>query len=637
VVLDYETYWDTKIGYGLRQMSITEYVRDARFKAHGYGVVWPGIAPVWVTAANIKSTLAAMDWSRIALIGHNLKFDGAILAWRYGIKPALYVDTLGMSNAVNGATLPSHSLGALAEVYELPAKEPLTTDGVKELPDFLEKEIAARGLGDVELTAEIFERMRDEFPEGEYDILDWTIRCFCDPKLVLDVPKLQEASKTEAARREAFFVSPLALEAAAAAQPEPTLTKAGKPRKVKVVEPKKAFASNAMFPKVLAHFGYETPMKPSPTAEKRGETKLIPALALGDPEFVDMLESEDPQLKDLCEARVAAKSTLFETRSGKLAKIGATGPWPFDVVYSGAKQTHRLSGGPGGGGNPQNLTSDKTDPGIIMRECVQAPGGLPLGVGDYAQLEPRVLAWLAEDKALQETFSAGDPYCAFGTRFYGRTITRADEAERKFSKVAVIAPGYGQGWQRLQVVVKLKTGAEISDERAKETINFYRSTYGAVPALWAYLENLLPLMAAGQRGFLPSLPAVKWDQQGFILPSGLRIRYPQLRQADVTRKGRTKLSWVYTSYRQKRKEPDMIALWGGLMTENLCQALAGEICKGAIRAVNYSSVAQIHDELLDITGDLAGLRSAMTKSPPWWPALRLDCSVGSGANWKEAK
>ena len=337
IFLDFETFFDSKDGYTLenRALSTVEYIRDARYKTHGFAVAMPGMAPRWVSGANAAEELKGFDWSKAALIGHNLKFDGTILAEHYGIRPALYVDTLSMSYAVNGATLPSHSLNALAEHYGLPEKGQMLTDGIRDLVDFQEKELAEYCIHDLEITIEIFERMRDDFPEGEYDLLDWTIRCFTTPKLELDVPLMLQVSEEEAARREAFFVSPLALECAAVIDSAPAvLTKAGKPRKRHPVEPKKVFASNDMFPRVLQHFGYGVPLKASPSAAKKGEDIKIPALALGDPEFVEMLEGEDPKLRALCEARVAAKSTLLETRAGKFAKVGATGAWPFDVSVS---------------------------------------------------------------------------------------------------------------------------------------------------------------------------------------------------------------------------------------------------------------------------------------------------------------
>ena len=35
--LDFESFWSPKEGYGLKEQSVVEYIRDHRFKAHGLG------------------------------------------------------------------------------------------------------------------------------------------------------------------------------------------------------------------------------------------------------------------------------------------------------------------------------------------------------------------------------------------------------------------------------------------------------------------------------------------------------------------------------------------------------------------------------------------------------------------------
>ena len=137
-------------------------------------------------------------------------------------------------------------------------------------------------------------------------------------------------------------------------------------------------------------------MKLSPKKkDASGYPLQIPALALGDTGFLEMLEGENEELKALCEARVAAKSTLLETRATKLAVVGRTGLWPFDIRFSGADQTHRFSGGSGAGGNPQNFTR-----GSALRAAVTVPYGYELVVGDFAQIEFRLVAYLSRDPGL---------------------------------------------------------------------------------------------------------------------------------------------------------------------------------------------------------------------------------------------
>ncbi len=648
IFLDTESAYDSK-AYTLKKLSTVEYVRDPRFKLHGFGFSMPGVKRQWVGPKDAERVLREFNWSSLALVAHKCIHDGFILSDRYGIRPAMYVDTLGMSKAVLGASVASHSLDSLARHFGLPQKGVMKTDGIRDLTAEQEKELAEYCLHDVYLLEQVFSKLVElGFPASQWEAMSWTVKAFCEPKLVLNTALLTKGAEDEAKRREAFFVSPMALEAAAAVQPELVLTKAGKPRKTKAIEPKKAFASNDLFPRVLAHFGYETPMKPSPTALKKGETKLIPALALGDEEFVEMLESGDEKLSALCEARVAAKSTLLETRAGKLARIGKTGAWPFDVGFSGAAQTHRFSGGPGAGGNPQNFPARK-ESGRIIRQSVEAPEGYSLVVGDFAAIEARIAAFLAKDKVNMDIFAVnGDPYIPFASDFYGRPITKADKPERNFGKTVELASQYGLGGKKLKKKVKTDTGQEIDEPTAKRAIDVYRQRHGAIPALWKYLDGILGLMAAGGSGAIHSLPCLRFDGPTITLPSGLKLKYPNLRKETFVnpKSHRTEEGFVYTAFRAKRSTPVDTRIWGGSLLENICQALAGEICKEAITALQarkWDVVGQIHDELMALApeGDemtcAQDMQEAMSATPSWFPELRLNAEVGIGKSWLEAK
>src|SRR5579864_5558670 len=98
IVVDCETFFEKGV-YDLRSMSMTEYIRDRRFKLHGYAAGFADREPIWNIPMETEGCdsvphLEALDWSQTAMVGHNIKFDGAVLAWHYGIKPALYVDTM---------------------------------------------------------------------------------------------------------------------------------------------------------------------------------------------------------------------------------------------------------------------------------------------------------------------------------------------------------------------------------------------------------------------------------------------------------------------------------------------------------------------------------------------------------------
>lgn len=605
LVLDFETYYDSKT-YTLRKQSMLEYVRDSRFKVHGFGYVWvtdEGWAePEWVSAARAESWLRSKLWEHIDVIMHNAKFDGLILTQHYGVHPAGFIDTKGMSRAVLGKTVPSHALSQLAKHFGLEDKGVMKTDGLRDLSPQEESELAEYCLHDVDLTAEIYWRLAKQFPANQYQMLDWTVRTFVEPRLKLDVALLEQTAAQEAGRKATIF-SDLGLD-------------------------KAIFSSNVKFPKLLESEGFEVPKKVSPRTGKE-----IPAIALGDTEFLDMVESENERLRILCEARVAAKSTLLETRSGKLAKIGATGKWSFDVEFSGANQTHRFSGGKGAGGNPQNFTR-----GSSLRKAVQAPAGYQLIVGDFSNIELRMVAYLSKDPGLIEAIENNvDLYCDFASVFFERKVTKEDEAERRFGKCAILGLGYGMGAAKFKKTVRLQTGQTITDVEAARAVDLYRARYVRVPQLWYMLNSQIGLMAKEGEHIAIGTP-IRFQKEAILLPSGLKMRYPNLRQRD----GDMGPEWVYDVY-AKEKTPRLVKLYGGKVLENVSQGLAGELCKEVAQQFGDNVTGLVHDEIhLLVRTPLVSffkkrLEHAMTQPPAWMPSLRLKAEVGVGPNWLQAK
>ncbi len=595
--LDFESFYDSAQDYDLKSISMCEYIRDPRFKAFGAGIAFDDEPIIWVKGEDLVSYFDDVDWEHIDVIGQNIKFDGAILVWQYGHTPRSYIDTKGMSRAVLGKTIKNHSLATLAEYFGMVEKGHLKTNGLSVLTVEQEKELAEYCINDVELTRQIYKQLAKKFPSNQYSILDQTIRMFVEPKLQLNVPLLQKTAVEENRRRENIFKE--------------------------IGIDKKEFASNKKFPELLIKEGYEVPTKVSPRTNK-----TIPALALGDTEFLEMLEGSNGRLKTLCEARVAAKSTLLETRSTKLASIGGTGAWPFDVEFSGADQTHRFSGGSGAGGNPQNFTRNSA-----LRKAVGTSEQNEMVVGDFSNIELRLVAYLSKDPGLVKAIEKGkDVYCDFASAFYGRTITKADEAERRFGKTAILGLGYGMGHKKFIKTVRIQTDQVINEETSKKAVELYRIRYAQVPALWAYLDNLIIEMLDNSGGTKTKLP-VEFDHEKFVLPSGLEVRFPNLRQEQ----GEKHTEWVYDVYvkgqLQKRK------LYGGKVLENICQALTGELTKTAMERMGKDVVGQCHDELLVICKKGLGptmaqkLKRVMSLSPSWLPDMKVDAEIKVGNHW----
>lgn len=88
VYLDVETYFDRE--YSLSKMTMTEYIRDPRFKLHSIQMAINDGEIQYFDTDHIEDALVLLrsldNW---ALVAQNTAFDAAILNWRYGIKPSL--------------------------------------------------------------------------------------------------------------------------------------------------------------------------------------------------------------------------------------------------------------------------------------------------------------------------------------------------------------------------------------------------------------------------------------------------------------------------------------------------------------------------------------------------------------------
>lgn len=608
--VDFETYYNTKDGYTLKEISMTEYIRDPRFKTLGCGYWYEGEYG-WVRDADMDE-FKSLDWKNIEMIAHNVKFDGAIFAWRYGIRPARYFDTQSLSRAVLGQNIASHSLRSVSEYLGLPPKGELKTDGLALLTPSQEQEVMVYNLRDLECCAGIDEKLGPQFPDNQRAAMDWTIRSFINPVLELDTVVLDKMVAAEQKRKEAIFAQ--------------------------IGIPKETFSSNKKFAELLESRKIEVPTKPSPSDPE----KRIPAFSLADQGFVALKES----CPDLYEARVASKSTITEARGSNLSSIGKSGPFPFDVQFSGADHTHRYSGGSGGGGNPQNFPT-KGD----MRKAVVAPRGTSLVVGDFSSIEARLVAWLAKEPELIQAFLNGsDVYSLFASTVYGHAVNKKDHPqERKVGKTCILGLGYGMGVEKFQYRIKQDAGIELAwsenkdgsknCHEARRIVQLYRNTYSNISQLWQNAGALIPQMIDGQRNTVPFAPFLQVAHNAIILPSGLQIKYPNLRFQKETEE------WVYDKYVRKY-DASTTKLYGGKIIENICQALAGEICKIAIDRAEEAGlqvVGQVHDEIIVVekhsSADKATstLQACMEKPIKWWSDLRLGAEVHAGPNWQEAK
>jgi len=162
---------------------------------------------------------------------------------------------------------------------------------------------------------------------------------------------------------------------------------------------------------------------------------------------------------------------------------------PYGMKYFGA-HTGRDSGSEGL--NVLNMHRGEVS-GVDFRSHIAAPKGYKFISADYSQIEPRVLAWLAEDHDFIAAVREGaDPYVAFGLKTLGHQGDWSKQ-DRQVWKMMVLSLGYQAGAEKFKGAAKSMGGLEITIEEAKRLVQLYRRKNRKVadPAkgFWTIMEK----------------------------------------------------------------------------------------------------------------------------------------------------
>ena len=617
ITLDFETYYDAK--FSLSRLTTEEYVCSPEFEIIGVGIKLNEEKPKWISGTHeeITKELQKYPWRNSMLLCHNTMFDASILAWICYITPYKYLDTLCMARALHGVDA-GGSLKALAERYEIGEKgeEVLNAKG-KRRSDFSEEELARYGeycLNDVELTYKLFKKMAHHIPEKEIHLIDLTLRMFTHPTLYLNIDLL--SGRLEEIKQEKFDLLSSLKDRLGCKDEE---------------EVRQKLASNKQFAEVLESVGVKTPTKTSPRTGK--DTY---ALAKNDEGFIALTEHTDPFVQTLCTVRLGTKSTIEESRIQRFIEIATRNGdrVPIPLKYYGA-HTGRWSGLDKV--NFQNLPSrDKKKK--TLKNAVVAPEGYVVVNSDSSQIEARVLAWLAGQDDLVEMFAQGrDVYSEFATKIYSRPISKADPIERFVGKTCILGLGYGTGALKLKHTLKTQPpGADLDINRCKRIVEIYREQNSDITDLWYECDRVLTSISTQKIStkktrYIGKHECVSFSNDGIQLPSGLLIRYPNLR-LDTSE---TKSNMVYDS----RKGP--VSVWGGAVVENIIQGIARCVVaeQMLLIAERYRPALTVHDSVVcvipedEVEEGMEFIVQCMMTAPEWATGLPVACEAKYGKTY----
>ena len=591
ITLDFETYFAKD--FSLKKMPTVLYVRSPQFLVQGVGIKLDDQRTEWITE-DIDARLNELPWASSALIGHNLLFDGMVLADHYGIIPKQYRDTRSMANLLLPTGI-NRKLDTVAKLLGHSGKIQGTLDRVKGIryPDAeLLTELGEYCIQDVEATRFIHDAMWPAVPEEERVLMHMTTRMGAASRVELDTTLLRTEIGEQSAKRDARI---------AAGDHSDAILR-----------------SNDQFAALLQSLVDEPiPMKPN----KNG--KMIPAFSKTDPGWVQF-KAKHAELSPLLEAREAAKSNILVKRPERFLQVAESHPGtlPMALNYWGA-HTGRWSGAMGL--NVQNLPSARIS---RLRHCLRAPKGYVIHVSDSAQIELRIQLWFSGQHNLLALLASpdGDIYRRVAASIFNKPLAEVTGHERKIGKAVELGGQYGMGSKKYRAYMAGGPlglpPVNLTEAEAQTHINTYRATHPATVQMWHRLDDLIHLMQREDCNY--TLGPVTLRHERIDLPNGTSLDFTGLRNEEG--------SWLYGMGKHYH------FLWGGSLLENIVQGLAripiGTAAIIAERELDLEVASTTHDELICIGPETKAeenqkaLEEIMRIRPSWAPDLPLDAEGG---------
>lgn len=650
ISLDTETFYDTKAGYGVRELGSYNYTRDERFDCYMISV--SDGTETW--AGDPKN----FNWDSldgVRLLSHNSAFDRAVLEAmaEKGLAPkvnfAEWLCTANMAAYLCNRRSLAHASEYLLKVGV--SKELRNYADGKRWADIVADGKGGKMLeyarGDAFRCRQLFDKFGDQWPAHERALSELTIR-HNTRGVQIDYAKLQ---KQLGVAQTALLIAEMAL---------PWMKEGRKPTS----------------PKAVAEECRKVGIPCPPVKSRDGEDAFDAWAATYAPKY--------QWIKAYCDYRVIAK--YIGTLETIKAKMTGEQVFPFELLYFGA-HTGRWAGA--GGFNMQNMRKDPLvfdDKGWLITdserlgEIAKSKGSLPgyvsdvldirslfiprpgkkMIVSDLSQIEPRVLAWLTGDKFMLDAMRAGQsPYEAHARASMGWTggdLKTEDKDQYQLAKIQVLGLGYGCGWEKF-ITIASQYGIDLTEgdrefipvrypegqvcldkdglpimrsgygETSRGIVNDYRAAKPLVTGLWRQLDEAFKNSVGGDFEI--------------ELPSGRKLRYPEVRRerkavADPENPNKFSYKWVVTAllFDGKRNGVVRKPLYGGLLTENLVQATARDVFAHHLLTLDKTSgvdvLWSVHDEaVLEVDEHVSAkdVEAIMSECPEWIKG----CPIGAEA------
>jgi DNA polymerase len=270
---------------------------------------------------------------------------------------------------------------------------------------------------------------------------------------------------------------------------------------------------------------------------------------------------------------------------------------------------------------------DDSAMGVIascLRATIQAPPEHKLVVVDFASIEARVLAWLADERAALDIFARGQDIYTETARQVGSTV-------RQLGKIIVLALGFGMGPQRFRETAAA-WGIDLEENYCVDLVRLWREANPSIVNFWWDCSRAMERATEGSPGFVSRVGCVHFirrrDAILVRLPAGRHLIYhhPKLEWNEERRRDQFTYMGTFSGTWAK------LRAWPGKLVENITQAVARDVLVEAmldLQQHRLKLVGCVHDELIaeapassaERVYDL--MQAAMQKTPLWAPGLPL--------------
>ena len=262
----------------------------------------------------------------------------------------------------------------------------------------------------------------------------------------------------------------------------------------------------------------------------------------------------------------------------------------------------------------------------LIRTMFVPKAGCTFAVADFAAIEARVIAWLADETWRQEVFAkGGDIYCASASQMFKVPVEKhgINGHLRQKGKIAELALGYGGSVGALKAMGALEMG--LSEDELPQLVDAWRQSNPKIVSFWwdvdrAAMEAVKFHHTTKTHGILFSYRS---GMLFITLPSGRNLAYVK------PKVGTNKFGGECITYEGVggTKKWERLESYGARFVENIVQATSRDILCYAMKTLRCCSIVMhIHDELVieaDPRMSLEAVCEQMGRTPPWAKGLLL--------------